>query len=70
VASSLSEAAGVVTTDEPKSHQHRVVTMPEFLSSLLASHIEKSSDWTREEVLVFLSPHGLLVRHSSFLHRI
>lgn len=70
VASSLSEAAGVVTMEEPKSHQHRVVTMPAFLSTLLAEHIEQSADWTGEELLVFLSPHGLPVRHSNFLHRI
>ena len=38
VAGSLSEAAGVVTMAEPKSHQHRVVTMPNFLSAQLVEH--------------------------------
>jgi len=70
VAGSLSEAAGVVTMEEPKSHQHRVVTMPNFLSAQLMEHIAASVDWSGPEVLVFVSPHGLPVRHSNFLHRV
>ncbi len=70
VAGSLSEAAGVVTMEEPKSHQHRIVTMPGFLSDRLAEHLESSATWTGPEVLVFVSPQGLPVRHSNFLHRV
>ena len=70
VAGSLSEAAGMVTMEEPKSHQHRAVTMPAFLSERLDDHLARHREWSGPEVLVFVSPQGLPVRHSNFLHRI
>ena len=58
VAASLSEAAGVLSMEEPKSHQHRAVTMPGFLADRLQEHMDREPSWSGPDHLVFVRRHG------------
>ena len=68
VAASLSDAAGVLSLEEPKSHQRRLVTLPEFLVSELAEHLVSTTG--PPDALVFTSPDGLPLRNGNFLTRV
>ena len=68
VAASLSDAAGVLSLEEPKSHQRRLVTLPAFLQSELATHLATMTG--PPEALVFTSPDGLPLRNGNFLTRV
>jgi integrase len=67
VAASLSDANGVLTFQEPKSHQHRLVTIPAFLVTLLR---DLRADAADPDDLVFTSPDGRPLRHQNFMRRI
>jgi integrase len=69
VAASLSDANGLLTIEEPKSHQHRIVTLPAFLADELAGHLAARVK-VRPDALVFTSPDGLALRHSNFMRRV
>jgi integrase len=69
VASSLSAANGVLSMDEPKAHQHRMVTLPAFLADGLADHIARL-EFDAPEQLVFTSPGGFPIRHQNFRSRL
>ena len=68
VASSLSDANGQLSMEEPKTHQHRLVTMPGFLTARLRAQLDSLRDGP--EGLVFTSPEGLPIRHQNFMRRI
>ncbi len=68
VASSLSDANGHLSMEEPKTHQHRLVTMPEFLTERMRAQLDSLRDGP--EGLVFTSPEGLPIRHQNFMRRI
>jgi integrase len=69
VASSLSDANGSISLEEPKTHQHRMVTMPGFLTVRLREHLEELVPSDRD-ALVFTSPDGLPLRHQNFMRRV
>lgn len=68
VAASLSDAAGVLTLEEPKSHQRRLVTLPAFLHAEMATHLALTTG--PPDALVFTSPDGLPMRNGNFLTRV
>lgn len=69
VAASLSDADGVLTLEDPKSHQQRLVTLPAFLVDELRVHL--ADDPARSGMaLVFMSPEGFPVRHGNFMRRV
>lgn len=70
VASSLSYTNGHLEMVEPKSHQHRMVTLPEFLCDELAERLDARTRWDSPDDLVFTSPGGLPIRHPNFLRRV
>ncbi|MGH3484753.1 MAG: tyrosine-type recombinase/integrase [Nocardioidaceae bacterium] len=67
IAASLSDANGHLSFQEPKSHQHRMVTIPVFLVELLR---ELLGERPGPDALVFTSPDGLPMRHGNFLRRV
>lgn len=69
VAASLSDADGILTIEEPKTHQHRLVTLPAFLVDELRDHL-RTQRFSDPEALVFVSPEGFPVRHGNFLRRV
>ncbi len=68
VAGSLSDADGVLSLQEPKSHQHRLVTLPAFLADRLAELLA-GLEGSDVEQLVFTNPGGFPVRHQNFMRR-
>lgn len=68
VASSLADANGVLSMEEPKTHQHRLVTLSEFLTERLRDRLEQVP--AEPEYLVFTSPDGLPIRHQNFMRRV
>ena len=70
VASSLSDADGQLTLEEPKSHQHRVVTLPHSLVDRLGAHMGEQTAWPEPDSFVFMSPAGLPIRHQNFMRRV
>ncbi|MCZ3387071.1 MAG: site-specific integrase [Actinomycetia bacterium] len=69
VAASLSDAAGVLSIEEPKSHQRRIVTLPAFLHTELTTHLALTTG-PLTDALVFTSPEGLPLRNGNFLTRV
>lgn len=69
VVQSLSDADGVLTLEEPKSHQHRSVTLPASLADELGEHLERYVA-DRPDALVFTSPTGMPLRHPNFMRRV
>ncbi|MGH8868827.1 MAG: tyrosine-type recombinase/integrase [Actinomycetes bacterium] len=55
--------------EEPKSHQHRVITLPAFLVEALGKHMGAGQRKVAD-VLVFTSPDGLPIRHTNFMRRV
>lgn len=68
VAASLSDAAGMMSMEEPKSHQRRIVTLPAFLTAELSAHLDLTTG--PPDSLVFTSPDGLPMRNGNFLTRV
>ena len=64
----LSDAAGVLSIEEPKSHQRRIVTLPAFLHAELTAHLALTTG--RPDALVFTSPEGLALRNGNLLTRV
>lgn len=69
VAASLSDADGIITMQEPKTHQHRVITVPAFLVDRLRAHLHASVP-RGPDALLFTSPEGLPLRHPNFMRRV
>ncbi|MGH3356614.1 MAG: tyrosine-type recombinase/integrase [Nocardioidaceae bacterium] len=70
VASSLSDANGAMSMQEPKTHQHRLVTLPSFLVERLRDHVDHHLVVDDREALMFTSPDGLPLRHQNFMRRV
>jgi len=68
VAASLSDAAGVLSIGEPKSHQRRIVTLPAFLHTELTTHLALTTG--PPDALVFTSPEGLPLRNGNLRTRV
>lgn len=69
VALSLSDADGVLSLEQPKTHQHRGVTLPAFLADALAEHLDERVEPGLDAPL-FTSPGGMPLRHGNFLRRV
>ena len=69
VAESATEVAGQIVFGETKTHQHRTVVLPHFLSELLAAHLAEAVLPGPDE-LVFRGPTGGPLRYSNFRTRV
>lgn len=68
VAASLSDVDGVLSLQEPKTHQHRAVTLPGFLVDELRSHLPQVRP--DQDALVFTTADGFPIRHPNFMRRV
>ncbi len=68
VALSLSDANGRLTFEQPKTHQHREVTLPALLVEELHEHLRHAPARGLDD-LVFVSPEGMPMRHGNFMRR-
>ena len=66
---SLSEVGGTLHLGPPKSNKPRWVSIPAFLTELIAKHLYRQPDGT-VEALAFTSTTGQPLRHSNFYSRI
>lgn len=66
---SLSEVGGVLHLGPPKSNKPRWVSIPGFLTELIAKHLYRQPDGNADP-MAFTSPTGLPLRHSNFYSRI
>ena len=67
IAESLSDVSGTLHFGPPKTHQHRAVTMPQFLRDRIAQHL---STIEGTSTLVFQAPNGGPIRYSNFARRV
>ena len=66
VAESLAEVGGTLHFGAPKTHQRRVVHLPQAVSQRLAHEVEGRSD----DELVFQGPQGAPIRYGNFASRV
>ena len=66
---SLPDVNGHLTSETPKSHQQRSVSMPDFLAARLREHLDARVEATRD-ALLFVGATGQPLRYSSFLRRV
>lgn len=66
VAESLADVSGTLHFGSPKTHQRRAVTIPRFLATSLAEHLDTLGD----DALVFRGPRGGPIRYQNFTRRV
>lgn len=69
IAEAATEVNGVLVWGDPKTHQHRTVAIPMFLSKMLGEHLDGHVGKDPDS-LVFTSPDGGPVRYGNFRSRV